>query len=126
MPWWTWFLVGIAVLAVVYAAFVAALVLARRRGEARMLATFIPDCIVLVSRLGDPRAPRRRKLLGRAASRPLVPVPHRVGRSDQRVEAEGCSDAIRGLVDQFEVIDEPGERGVPLRWASSEVELRIA
>ena len=64
MPWWTWFLVGIAVLALVYAAFVVVLVLAGRRGEARTLATFIPDCIVLVSRLArDPRVPRRRKLI---------------------------------------------------------------
>jgi uncharacterized membrane protein YkvA (DUF1232 family) len=64
MPWWGWFLSGIAVFAVVYAAFVAALVLAGRRGDARALATFIPDCIVLVTRLArDPRVPRRRKLL---------------------------------------------------------------
>jgi uncharacterized membrane protein YkvA (DUF1232 family) len=64
VPWWGWFLVGIAVLAVVYAAFVVALVLLGRRGEARTLATFIPDCIVLVSRLArDPRVPRRRKLI---------------------------------------------------------------
>jgi uncharacterized membrane protein YkvA (DUF1232 family) len=48
----------------VYAAFVVALVLAGRRGDARALATFIPDCIVLVTRLSrDPRVPRRRKLL---------------------------------------------------------------
>ena len=64
MPWWGWSLVGVAVLAVVYAAFVLVLVLAGRRDEARALATFIPDCIVLVSRLArDPRVPRRRKLL---------------------------------------------------------------
>jgi uncharacterized membrane protein YkvA (DUF1232 family) len=64
MPWWGWFLVGTAVLAVVYAAFLVALVLVGRRGEARALATFIPDCIVLVTRLArDPRVPRRRKLL---------------------------------------------------------------
>jgi uncharacterized membrane protein YkvA (DUF1232 family) len=57
-------LVGIAVIAVVYAAFVVALVLAGRRSDARALATFIPDCIVLVTRLSrDPRVPRRRKLL---------------------------------------------------------------
>jgi uncharacterized membrane protein YkvA (DUF1232 family) len=32
--------------------------------DARTLATFIPDCIVLVTRLArDPRVPRRRKLL---------------------------------------------------------------
>jgi uncharacterized membrane protein YkvA (DUF1232 family) len=35
-----------------------------RNEDARALATFIPDCIVLVTRLArDPRVPRRRKLL---------------------------------------------------------------
>jgi uncharacterized membrane protein YkvA (DUF1232 family) len=64
MSWWSWSLVGIAVLAVVYAAFVVALVLAGRRGDARALATFIPDCVILVTRLSrDPRVPRHRKLL---------------------------------------------------------------
>ena len=64
MAWWGWVLVGIGVPAVVYAALVAALVLMGRRGDARAMATFIPDCIVLVSRLArDPRVPRRRKLL---------------------------------------------------------------
>src|SRR5262245_65528383 len=64
MPWWSWLLVGLAALAVLYAAFVAALVLAGRRGDARALATFIPDCIVLVTRLAhDERVPRGRKLL---------------------------------------------------------------
>ena len=64
MPWWQSFLVGIGVLAAVYGAFVLVLVLAGRRRNARALATFIPDCIVLVTRLAhDPRVPRRRKLL---------------------------------------------------------------
>ena len=64
MPWWGWCLVGIAVLAVVYAVFVVALVLEGRRGDARALVTFIPDCIILVTRLArDVRVPRRRKLL---------------------------------------------------------------
>jgi uncharacterized membrane protein YkvA (DUF1232 family) len=64
MPWWGWFLAGIGVLAVAYAAFVIALYLLGRRADARALATFIPDCIVLVTRLArDPRVPRRRKLL---------------------------------------------------------------
>ena len=64
MAWWQWLLVSVAVLLAVYAASVIALILAGRRGEARALATFIPDCIVLVSRLAhDPRVPRRRKLL---------------------------------------------------------------
>ena len=64
MPWWGWCLVGIAVSVAVYVAFVATLLLAGRRGEARTLATFIPDCIVLVGRLArDPRVPQRRKLI---------------------------------------------------------------
>ena len=64
MPWWGSLLVAIAVFAVVYAAFVVALILLGRRSDARAFATFIPDCIVLVTRLArDPRVPRRRKLL---------------------------------------------------------------
>jgi uncharacterized membrane protein YkvA (DUF1232 family) len=47
----------------VYAALVLALVLAGRRGQARALAGFVPDCAVLFKRLlGDARIPRRRKL----------------------------------------------------------------
>jgi uncharacterized membrane protein YkvA (DUF1232 family) len=64
VPWWGWFLVGIGVLAVAYAAFVIALYLLGRRADARALATFIPDCVVLVTRLArDPRVPSHRKLL---------------------------------------------------------------
>jgi uncharacterized membrane protein YkvA (DUF1232 family) len=64
MPWWDWLLVGIGVFLVVYVAFVIALVLMGRRGDARAMATFIPDSIVLITRLArDPRVPRRRKLL---------------------------------------------------------------
>jgi uncharacterized membrane protein YkvA (DUF1232 family) len=49
---------------VVYAAFVVALIVAGRRRDARDVARFIPDCIVLVRRLvGDTRVPRRHKLL---------------------------------------------------------------
>ena len=59
-----WLLVGLGVTLAVYAALVAALLLAGRRGDARALATFIPDCLVLFrSLLRDPRVPRRRKLL---------------------------------------------------------------
>jgi uncharacterized membrane protein YkvA (DUF1232 family) len=64
MSWWIWFLVGIAAWAAIYAAFVIWLVLLGRGSDARALATFIPDCIVLVTRLArDLRVPRRRKLL---------------------------------------------------------------
>ena len=64
MPWWAWLLVSIGVVAVVYGALVIGLVLAGRRSDARALATFIPDCIILVTRLAhDSRVSRRRKLL---------------------------------------------------------------
>src|SRR3954471_9932461 len=59
-----WALLSVAATGGLSARAVLALVLAGRRGDARALATFIPDCIVLVKRLlGDPRVPRRRKLL---------------------------------------------------------------
>ena len=49
---------------VLYTTFVVALIVAGRRQDARALAGFIPDCIVLFRRLlKDQRVPRRRKLL---------------------------------------------------------------
>jgi uncharacterized membrane protein YkvA (DUF1232 family) len=59
-----WLLVAAALTLALYALFVAVLFLAGRRSEARALASFLPDCIVLFRRLlGDPRIPRRRKLV---------------------------------------------------------------
>jgi uncharacterized membrane protein YkvA (DUF1232 family) len=53
-----------ALLLLVYAGLLAALMVGGRGGRARDVARFIPDCIVLVRRLlGDPRVPRRHKLL---------------------------------------------------------------
>ena len=64
MSWWQWLLVSLAVVLGVYAAFVAWLVALGRRDDAHALARFIPDCIVLVTRLArEPRVSRRRKLL---------------------------------------------------------------
>ena len=64
MAWWQWVLSGFAVAVLVYAAFVGVLILLGRRSQARAFASFIPDCIVLVTRLArDPRVPRSRKLL---------------------------------------------------------------
>jgi uncharacterized membrane protein YkvA (DUF1232 family) len=58
-----WLLVAACVV-VVYAAFVAALIVTGRRRSVRDVARFISDCIVLVRRLlGDPRVSRRHKLL---------------------------------------------------------------
>jgi uncharacterized membrane protein YkvA (DUF1232 family) len=57
---WPW---GIAVAGLaLYAAFVVALLVAGRRTDARAIAGFIPDCIVLLRRLlADDRVPPRRK-----------------------------------------------------------------
>ena len=64
MQWWEWLLISLGVILAVYAAFLAWLVIRGRDEDARALATFIPDCIVLVTRLArDPRVPRLRKLL---------------------------------------------------------------
>ena len=49
---------------ILYAVAVAGLVMAGRRTDARALAGFVPDCVVLLTRLvADPRVPRSRKAL---------------------------------------------------------------
>ena len=59
-----WLLLLAACALLVYAGLVVALFVAGRKGVARDIARFIPDCIVLMRRLlGDPRVPRRHKLL---------------------------------------------------------------
>jgi uncharacterized membrane protein YkvA (DUF1232 family) len=61
---WTWLLTSLGVVLAIYASFIAWLVIRGRREDAHAFATFIPDCIVLVTRLArDPRVPRRRKFL---------------------------------------------------------------
>jgi uncharacterized membrane protein YkvA (DUF1232 family) len=64
VQWWEWLLIALGVTLAIYASFLAWLVIRGRRDDARAFATFIPDCIVLVTRLiRDPSVPRRRKLL---------------------------------------------------------------
>jgi uncharacterized membrane protein YkvA (DUF1232 family) len=64
MGWWSWSLIAVATVALLWAVIVVGLLLAGRRTDARALARFIPDCLVLMKRLlADPRVPRRRRLL---------------------------------------------------------------
>jgi uncharacterized membrane protein YkvA (DUF1232 family) len=64
MSTWEWLLAGLGLTFAVYAIFVLALVIVGRLGDARALATFIPDCVTLFRALvRDSRVPRRRKLL---------------------------------------------------------------
>jgi uncharacterized membrane protein YkvA (DUF1232 family) len=61
--WLQWALIGAAVVFVAWIVLVGVLLWTGRRREARALAGFIPDCLVLFRRLlGDERVPRRRKL----------------------------------------------------------------
>jgi uncharacterized membrane protein YkvA (DUF1232 family) len=64
MSWWNWLLLSAATVVGIYAAFIGGLVVAGRRQDARALAGFIPDCLILFRRLlSDERVPRRRKIL---------------------------------------------------------------
>jgi uncharacterized membrane protein YkvA (DUF1232 family) len=64
VPWWLWLAVTLCVLASIWLGLVAVLLATGRRAEARALARFVPDCLILISRLmRDDRVPRRRKLL---------------------------------------------------------------
>jgi len=69
-------LLGLLAMVVLYTLGVLALVALGRRGDARALAGFIPDCLVMVRRLlADPRVPRRRKaLLGLLAAYLALPI----------------------------------------------------
>jgi len=59
----TWLAIGLGTCLLVCALAVGALALAGRGADARALARFVPDCVVLFRRLlGDERIPRRRKL----------------------------------------------------------------
>src|SRR5205809_4565550 len=64
MPAWQWIPVGLSLTFALYVLFIAALFAAGHRTDARALATFIPDCLVLFQGLvRDPRVPAGRKLL---------------------------------------------------------------
>jgi uncharacterized membrane protein YkvA (DUF1232 family) len=59
-----WLLIAAGATLAVYLLFVLALLVVGRRSDARALAGFVPDCVVLFKRLlGDPRVSRTRKLV---------------------------------------------------------------
>jgi uncharacterized membrane protein YkvA (DUF1232 family) len=63
MSWWFAVAVALAAVVVLWLLLVAALLALGRRGTAREVAAFVPDCLVLFRRLlRDPRVPRRAKL----------------------------------------------------------------
>src|SRR5918912_1924802 len=63
-PVTAWLFYGLGGAVALYLLVVLAFVVAGRRTDARALAGFVPDCVVLFARLlRDPRVPRRSKLL---------------------------------------------------------------
>src|SRR5215204_4245424 len=96
-------LIVLAVVAGLYALVVLALVLAGRRTQARALAGFVPDCVVLFRRLvADPEVPRRRKvvlvLLVGYLVMPLDLIPDFIPVAGQLDDAILVALALRGLV----------------------------
>ena len=70
-----WLLVAVGATLAAYALLVLAFVLAGKRQDARAIAGFVPDCVVLFTRLmRDKRLPRRHKLLV-AALIPYLAMP---------------------------------------------------
>jgi len=72
---WVWLLIAFGATLVLYALIVLAFLIAGKRQNARAVAGFVPDCVVLFTRLiRDKRLPRQHKLLV-AALVPYLAMP---------------------------------------------------
>jgi uncharacterized membrane protein YkvA (DUF1232 family) len=97
---WLWLLL---VLVALWLLAVAGLVLAGRREDARALAGFVPDCVVLVGRLArDPAVGRRSRvlllLLGLYLASPIDLVPDVLPVAGQLDDAILLALVLRGIV----------------------------
>ena len=117
-------LIVLAVLLVLYALLVVALLVAGRRTDARAVAGFVPDCIVLFKRLiADPAIPRRRKavlvLLVAYLAMPFDLIPDFIPVAGQLDDAILVGLALRGLVRGA------GPELVRRHWPGPEGSLRV-
>jgi uncharacterized membrane protein YkvA (DUF1232 family) len=96
-------LIACAAAFALYVLLVAGLYLAGRRTDARALAGFVPDCVVLFRRLiGDPRLSRRRKVvLGLVVAYLAMPIdliPDFIPVAGQIDDAILVGLALRGII----------------------------
>ena len=72
---WVWLFIALGATLLGYALLVLMFIVAGKRGDARVIAGFVPDCVVLFARLlRERRLPRRHKLLV-AALIPYLALP---------------------------------------------------
>jgi uncharacterized membrane protein YkvA (DUF1232 family) len=121
---WEWLALSAGIALAVYAVLVLALVVAGRRTDARALARFVPDCVVLFKRLlTDPRVSPWRKallvaLVGYLAM-PIDLVPDFIPVAGQ------LDDAIIVLLVLRTVLRARGEELLREHWPGPDRSLRV-
>jgi uncharacterized membrane protein YkvA (DUF1232 family) len=98
-----WLLLTVIVLAAVYLAVIAAIVIGSRQWDVRMIARLVPHCAVLFKRLlGDPRVPTRWKVASALAlaylAFPFDLVPDFIPVLGQLDDAVVVALVLRGLL----------------------------
>ena len=119
-----WALVVVGAALAVYAAFLGLLVAAGRHGDARAIAGFVPDCVVLFRRLlADERVPRSRRLVLVALvaylAMPFDVVPDFIPVAGQLDDAIAVALALRLLVGGA------GEAVVREHWPGPQASLEL-
>jgi glycosyltransferase involved in cell wall biosynthesis/uncharacterized membrane protein YkvA (DUF1232 family) len=122
--WLTWALVSLACFAVAWIAPAIALLAIGRREDARAVAGFVPDVLILVRGLvGDDRVSRRRKLLlivlAAYIAMPFDPVPDVIPVVGQ------LDDAIVAILVLRSLLRAGGEPLVRSHWPGPESSLRV-
>ena len=124
MSAWAWLGIGLGATLALWLLLVGALFALGRKEDARELLAFIPDCVILVKRLlGDPRVPRRAKvmlvaLVGYLAM-PFDLVPDFIPVAGQ------LDDAILVAAVLAYVVRTAGREVVEELWTGSERGLRV-